>query len=74
MSNQCPKCMYHRDKIKVIETDPKTKKKWLISLCPECKYKSDIEEYKRPSRNSSPSYFHEAPREDFDESGEEDIN
>ncbi len=74
MPRQCPKCLRHSEKIRVVETDPKTKKKWSILTCPDCKYKSDLEEYKRPSRNTSTSFLYETPEEDLDDGGEEDIN
>lgn len=41
---KCKKCERHIIPIKLVETDKK-KKKWLITQCPACDYKSDIEEY-----------------------------
>lgn len=55
---QCPKCLYHKDRIKIVKTDPKTKKKWHVLTCPECNYESDIEEYKYPKSFKDPFEEH----------------
>ena len=44
---KCLKCGRHRERIKVLKSDPKTRKKWLILTCPACDYESDIEVYTR---------------------------
>lgn len=71
---QCKKCLRHVDRHKIVKIDPKTKKKWLILTCPDCDYESDIEEFKRPNRNSSSSYFYPAPGESPDEDRDEDAD
>jgi len=42
----CPKCNASAKTSEKIETDPKTKKNWLITICARCGYNYDLEEYK----------------------------
>ncbi len=42
----CPACHHSAKVSERIETDPKTKKNWLIIFCAKCGYNYELEEYK----------------------------
>lgn len=73
MARQCPKCLRHSERLKIVKTDPDTKKKWLITTCPDCNYESDLDEFKEtkerksPRNNSSTVYKHPPTVKGFDE-------
>lgn len=69
---QCPSCLRHKERIKIVKVDKKTKKKWYILTCPSCDYESDIEEYREDKTNKSSSYnpspfnINPSPQKGFD--------
>jgi RNase P subunit RPR2 len=42
----CPHCRASAKTSEKIETDPKTKKNWLITICARCGFNYDLTEYK----------------------------
>lgn len=42
----CPKCQRSAKVSERIESDPKTKKNWLITFCAKCSYNYELDEYK----------------------------
>lgn len=47
----CKNCQRHATPIRILKTDPKTHKRWYVITCPKCEYESDIEPYKRKSKD-----------------------
>lgn len=42
----CPQCNRSAKTSERIESDPQTKKNWLITFCAKCGYNYELEEYK----------------------------